>query len=153
MCTPPATSAPVRLDDSASPRYRVGAQVVLAENGRRLAEMPLAKTAEVRFGRVDYKLATAAYLGRKARIFYVVPANVPGLRAAQGLRADWRGLGRFAGGSAFAGQRQLVWNGTISEPWMVESIELTAHVDLQQVRWARDGHFAFEAYFEIEVLP
>jgi hypothetical protein len=148
----PALAAPIRLDDSASPRVQVPAQVVLAEDGRRLADAPFARSAQVRFGQVQYRLATAAYLGRSARIYFVTPQSMAGLMSPAGLRVEWRG-NRFASGSATAGQRTLVWSGVVAQPWMTESLELAAFVDLRHIRWPRDGQLSFDAYFEIEVHP
>ena len=68
------------LDDSASPRSRVDA---------RLEDSPLQQRSgpivHVRFGRIDYRLATAAYMGRRARIFYVLPPVINGLLSPAGL--------------------------------------------------------------------
>lgn len=145
--------AGVRLDDSASPRARVPAQVALTESGRLLADAPFADAAVIKFGRIDYRLATSAYVGRKARIYFVVPQFVAGLRSPSGLRVDWRGLGQLASGSGRAGERQLVWSGLVAGPWFEESLELTAWVDLKQLQLPYNTPFAFECFFEIETTP
>ncbi|MCJ0764772.1 hypothetical protein [Variovorax terrae] len=142
-----------RLDDSASPRSRVPAQVVMSNEGRPLADSLNPVTATVKFGRVDYKLATARYVGRQARIYYVVPAQINGLRSPAGLRVDWRGYGLFASGSARPGERQLVWTGTVREAWMSDGLDLSFQLDLRELQRPRDGQFGFESYFEIEVSP
>ena len=68
---PPAGAGVARLDDSASPRARVDTDFRRAQpvDGIRF-DLP--------FGRIDYRLATAPYVGRRARIFYVIPAVIPG---------------------------------------------------------------------------
>lgn len=142
-----------RLDDSASPRSRVPAQVVYSNEGRPLQDSLEPVTAIVKFGRIDYRLAMARYVGRQARIYYVVPAQVAGLRSPAGLRVDWRGLGLFAGGSARPGERRLVWSGQVRDAWMNESLDLNWEVDLRELQLPRNGQFGFEAYFEIEVFP
>lgn len=142
-----------RLDDSASPRSRVPAQVVMSNEGRSLADSLDPITATVNFGRVEYKLATARYVGQQARIYYVVPAHINGLRSPVGMRVDWRGYSLFASGSARPGERKLVWTGTVREAWMSEAIDLSALVDLRELQLSRDGQFGFESYFEIEVSP
>lgn len=142
-----------RLDDSASPRSRVPAQVVMSNEGRPLNDSLNPVTATVNFGRVDYKLATARYVGRQARIYYVVPPQISGLRSPAGLRVDWRGNGLFASGSARPGERQLVWSGTVRDAWMSDGLDLSFQVDLRELQLARDGQFGFESYFEIETLP
>ncbi len=153
LATAACLAAAERLDDSASPRSRVAARSVLTDEGRPLADSRQPKRLIVDFGRVDYRLATARYVGRQARIYYVVPAFVPGLRSPAGLRVDWRGHGQFAGGSARPGERQLVWSGVVAGPWMNESIDLSYQVELRELQLGRDGQFGFESYFEIEVQP
>lgn len=142
-----------RLDDSASPRSRVAAQVVMSDEGRPLADSLNPRTAIVKFGRVDYRLSTARFVGRQARIYYVVPSAMPGLRSPAGLRVAWRGSGLFSNGTARPGERQLVWVGQVREPWMSEGLDLTMQVDLREVTLPPDGNFGFESYFDIEVLP
>ena len=140
-----------RLDDSASPRAAVEAQIVLGDQGRPLADALNPRMAIVKFGRIDYKLATSRYVGHQVRIYLVVPPTVPGLRSPAGLRVAWRGDGRFAGGTARAGERRLVWAGSVDAAWMTEALELEWQVDLNQMEWQRGGRVALETYFEIEV--
>jgi hypothetical protein len=146
-------SAAERLDDSASPRSRVPARVVLSEEGRSLAESRNPTRATIHFGRVEYKLATARYVGKRARIYFVVPALIPGLRSPAGMRLEWRGTGLFADGAGRPGDRRLVWSGLVPGPWMAEALDLTCEVELRALQLQRDGQFGFESYFEIEVLP
>lgn len=142
-----------RLDDTASPRSRVPAQVVLSNEGRPLADSLNPTTATARFGRIDYKLATSRYIGKQARIYYVIPVQIVGLRSPSGLRAEWRGYGKFASGVARPGERQLVWTGTVHDAWLSESLDLSIQVDLRELQLPRNGQFGFESYFEIEVSP
>ncbi|WP_398500609.1 hypothetical protein [Variovorax sp.] len=88
LAQPIATRAQVeRLEDSASPRSRVQAQLDTGFDsttpGGQFAGSPF---AAVHFNGVEYRLATARYAGRRARIFYftMTPARYcAGLR--QGL--------------------------------------------------------------------
>jgi hypothetical protein len=84
---PPDAAAQARLDDSTSPRAQVQSLQILSERGRRLdAPSPDAapQYAIARFGEVEYRLATAPYIGRQARIYYVIPAaEQPQGRVAQ----------------------------------------------------------------------
>jgi hypothetical protein len=148
-----ACLAAERLDDSASPRTRVQAPVVLGDDGRPLKDSRNPTRAIVQFGRVDYKLSTARYVGRQARIYYVVPAFIPGLRSPSGLRVTWRGNGLFAAGDAGPGERRLVWNGVVPGAWMAEALDLTFQVDLRELQLRANQPFGFESYFEIEVSP
>ncbi len=141
-----------RLDDSASPRSRVQAQLDPDPAGA-LGQPATAPYATVRFNGVEYRLATARYAGRRARIFYVVPAFIPGLRSPAGMRVEWRSSGLFASGSAMPGERRLVWSGTVPGPWMAERFDLRVQFDLRELRPMSGMSFDFECYFEIEVLP
>ncbi len=142
-----------RLDDSTSPRSRVEAPLVLSNTGGLLADSPDATQAILKFGRVDYRLATAAYVGKQARIYHVIPATIAGLMASSAARLEWRGNGLFSDGFAHPGDRVLVWSGKVADVWMNEALDLTLFVDLDAVRLSRGESFGFESWFEIEVLP
>ncbi len=142
-----------RLDDSASPRSRVQSQTVMSDEGRPLADSLNPTRANVNFGRISYKLATAPYVGKQARIYFAIPGLIQGLRSPAGLRVQWRGSQQFASGTARPGERQLVWTGRVTTPWITEDIELSYEVDLRELALPRDGSFGFESYFEIEVFP
>ena len=146
----PAFGATERLDDLTSPRSQVKAPQVTDEGGRPLADNADARFAIIKFGRVDYRLATSRFVGQQARIYYVVPASIPGLLTPSGLQVQWRGNGLFADGVARSGERRLVWAGTVREPWMNEGLDLTLQLELRTVRLPSDGRFGFESYFEIE---
>ena len=151
-----AAAQAVRLDDSTSPRTQVQSVQVLSEHGRRLdAPAPdvAPQYAIVRFGNVDYRLATAPYVGRQARIYYVVPATIPGLRTPTGVKVEWRTRGLFTAGAARGGERRLVWSGVVREAFMTESLELTMQFRLADVIARAGASLSFESYFEIEVTP
>lgn len=147
-----ASAQPQRLDDSASPSGRVPAVVALDETGRPLDASPHAERAQLRFGRIEYRLATAAYVGKQVRISYVVPAMVPGLRSPQALRVEWRGQPPLASGSGRPGDRVPVWTGRVSEPWTQVALDLTAWVELRELTLRGSEPFGFECYFDIEVI-
>lgn len=135
-----------RLDDSASPRAQVRGDFSSAQGmDGNLLVLP--------FGRVEYRLATSPYVGRRARIFYVIPPAIAGLRSPVGLRVDWRGSGAFASGSGRPGDRVQVWNGVVQTPWMNETFDLTLRVDPRELRMPSGSALSFESTFEIETLP
>jgi hypothetical protein len=148
-----AHSATARLDDSASPRNRVPAQVALDQQGRPLSESFAPTTLRARFGTVEYRLATAPYVGQHARIYFVVPPQIHGLLSPAAMRVEWRGVGAFSGGTARPGERVLVWSGIVRTPWMNEAIDLSMSVDLHQVRLPDGADLGMESYFEIETQP
>lgn len=148
LCGPaaPALAAIERLDDSASPRPQVNGDLNVARSvdGRSLA---------IPFGRVEYRLATARFLGRQARIHYVIPPLFPGLQSPAGVRLDWRGGGRFASGAGRPGDRVLVWSGIVREPWIDEALELTLTLAPDAVRLQPGMRLQLETYFDIETSP
>lgn len=140
-----AAAQGVRLDESASPRARVQVDLSRAQ--------PLdASTLRLPMGRVDYRLATTAYAGQRARIFYVVAPHVPGLGSPAGLALSWRGT-RFAPGTARPGERVLVWSGRVPGPWLDETLERELTLDVRHWRLPGGQPIRFETYFEIETLP
>lgn len=146
------TAQAQRLDDSASPRQMIQAPTVLSERGLNLAQDESARFAVLSFGRIEYRLATAAYKGRRARIDLVIPATVRGLLAPDGLHLRWRGGRLFADGEGRGGERVPVWTGVIAGAWMIDTLELTGRLELRKLD-LRDTSFGFESYFQIEVLP
>lgn len=152
-----AAAQGTRLDDSLSPRPQIVAPRVLSEHGRPLDDMapgtPVPQYGISRFGPIEYRLATGPYVGKRARIYFVVPALVQGLRSPSGLRMSWHGSGRFADGSARGGERRLVWTGVVREPVMRETLDLTMEVRLADLMLRPQGALSVESYFEIEVMP
>jgi hypothetical protein len=145
-----------RLDDSASPRGQVTSLPMLSEQGQPLDKYmagPAPTVGIVKFGRVEYKLATARFVGKPARIYYVVPAVIVGLRSPTGLRVEWRGNGNFADGIARPGQRVLVWSGLVRETYMSVGLDLTMRIELRELQLRSGAGLAFESFFEIEVSP
>jgi hypothetical protein len=147
----PAMALVERLDDSTSPSAQVRAQG--DDHAPVTAPGTPSPIVRIAFGRVQYRLATARYLGRQARIYYVLPMAVPGLRSPAGLQVSWRTNGLFSSGSGRPGDRVPVWSGTVRDAWMTEALDLSWQVDAREVRLSRGMPLGFEAYFEIETLP
>jgi hypothetical protein len=151
----PAYAMTLRLDDSASPRGRVTSSPMMSEQGLPLDQNALAPATTVgvvKFSRIEYKLATAKFVGKQARIYYVIPPFISGLRKPSGLRVDWRGGNVFANGSAQPGERFLVWTGVVSNAYMIDGLDLTMRIDLRELQTRKGVGLAFESYFEIEVF-
>ena len=141
-----------RLDDSSSPRSQVRASL---DGGGTITSpnAPVSPIVRVSFGTIQYRLNTSRYVGRRARIFYVLPAGVPGLRSPGALQVTWRTDGLFTSGTGHPGDRVQVWNGVVRDAWINESLDLGWQVDMRQLRLTRGAPLGFEAYFEIEILP
>ncbi|MET3498116.1 hypothetical protein ABIC90_005189 [Variovorax boronicumulans] len=141
-----------RLDDSTSPSAQVHATL---DDGAALTapRAPFSSVLQVPFGRVHYRLSTSRYIGRHARIYYVLPMAIPGLRSPAGLQVSWRTNGLFAAGTGRPGDRIPVWTGVVRDAWTNESLDLTWQLDVRELRLTRGMPLGFEAYFEIETLP
>jgi len=135
-----------RLDDSTSPRAQVGADF-------RQAQMLDPNTISLPFGHIEYRLATAPYVGKQARIYYVIPLAIAGLRSPAGMQVQWRSSGLFQGGMGRPGDRVLVWSGVVRAPWITESFDLQLRIDRRELQIGQGGSLRFESYFEIETQP
>jgi len=145
-----------RLDDSASPRSQVMAPPMVSEQGYPLDQFrpgPQPLTGVVKFGRVDYKLATGKFVGKMARIYYVIPAVISGLRSPAGLQVEWRSSGLFANGIARPGERKLVWSGVVRDAFISEGLDLTMKIELRELQSRAGQGLAFESFFDIELIP
>lgn len=134
-----------RLDDSLSPRSSV-APMLATTNGS-VFDGAAPTEGSMQFGWVEYRLNTAKFIGKAARIYYVVPAAIINLRSPRGLRVDWRGRNVFSSGSARPGERVLVWSGVVKSVRMEDALDLKMVVLLSEMQSA----IRFESYFEIEV--
>lgn len=139
--------APIRLDDSASPKSRiVSAPRWLGEHesaGNR--EWLHALVAEA--ANVEVRLDTKAFVGARGRIYLAVPELVPGLLSRDGLRVTWVSGGGFASGSALPGERTLVYDGPIASAVTAGRFDFRFDLDARHL----GRGLRVEPYFEIEV--
>lgn len=142
-----------RLDSSASPRQQVAAVQVLDERGQPFGLNPFAQQAHAHFGRVEFRLSTVAFIGRRARIDLVLAPQVPGLRNLSGLTYHWRGLDGTLSGQVVPGQRHALWSGVIDQAFTSLSVELGMRLDVSAMGDWPGGNFGVEPAFELELLP
>ena len=158
LAATPAASAVERLDDSASRQYAVLPQrtVLTSANASGVAfgdGASQATGATLSFGRINYRLATARYVGKRARIYLAIPLATNVVTTPAALKLEWRGTRAFASGSGHPGDRVLVWQGVVASAWLDEDVELTLHVDLRHLQNSARATAGFESYFEIEASP
>ena len=154
LCLPSLSLAQVsRLDDSASPRYQVESLRVTSESGEPLDQALHPQLALLDFGLVEYKLATSEFVGKRVHLYYVIPSAIKGLLNPKALTVSWQGRDFIQSGSAHAGERKLVWSGTVTEPWLEAALYLSMQVRLGELRLRANEIFGFESYFELETLP
>lgn len=144
-----AGAAPVRLDDSASPRARVDAQPRWLHTGEGLVNPELINAMVAEVPNLEVRLNTARFIGKHARVYLVFPEFVPGIRSRAGIRAEWRTRGALLPGSASPGDRALVYDGPITKPFLGDFLDLTLFLDARYL----DRNARFEPLFELEAAP
>lgn len=144
----PAHAQTFRLDDSASPQRRVAPKAVLDETGRPFVQAVEPQRAVLRFGRVHYRLDTREHLGQPVRLYFLrAPQALPQL----GVLLQWRTPDGRQRGTLQAGERALVWAGTITQPATDMLLELDLDIDL--ARWqagAGPPALRWDTHFELE---
>lgn len=140
-------AAPVRLDDTASPRSRVDAQPRWLHTGEGLANPEMVNAMIAQVANLEVRLNTARFVGKRARVFLVFPEFVPGIRSRSGIRAEWRTRGVLLPGSALPGARALVYDGPITKPFLSDFLDLSLFIDARYL----DSGARFEPVFELEL--
>jgi len=151
-----ALAAIERLDDSGSRQYAVSPQRTVLTPANGLGDSfstAQATGATLSFGRINYRLATAKYVGKRARIYLVIPQATNVVSTPAALKLEWRGTRAFASGAGHPGDRVLVWQGVVAGFWLDEDVELTMHIDLRHLHSSARATAGIESYFEIEVTP
>ena len=141
--------APIRLDDSQSPRQRIETQARWSNVGDSDFSEDEFNEQVAEIVGFESRLRTAPYVGRNASIYLALPRISKGLRLATAMRLEWTSRGRFASGSVRPGDRALVFRGKIDAPTFVETIDLRILID---GRYLEHG-LEFEPIFEIELDP
>jgi hypothetical protein len=144
----PALAA-TRLDDSASPRARIDITPRWQyEDGELAGKHSLyAMLAEAK--NVEIRLNTSAYVGKRGRIYLVIPEFISGLRSPDAMRVEWRARGVFQSGTVLPGARALLYDGPISKPLTGDTLDFTIQFDSRFMA----GGLRFDPVFEIDVLP
>jgi hypothetical protein len=145
---PMASAQTFKLDDSTSPKARVGPKSAVDETGRPLNKSLEPDHAILRFGEVVYRLDTSPHIGHTARIYFV---RSPEIGPPTGTRMNWSTSDGALKGSLLSGERALVWSGRVSEAWMNIALQLELDFDLH--RWlanAKASGADQTTYFELE---
>ncbi len=143
----PISVAAKRLDDSASPRRRVVAEIEWLGTDRISEPTDNELHGMVAYVRgLEVILDTSDFLGKKARIFLGLPSHIRGLRGASGFRMEWQTNGLFSTGSVAPGNRQLIFEGTITAEQLTDIFDFTIRIDTREVTQALN----FDPIYEIE---
>jgi hypothetical protein len=138
-----------RLDDSLSPRRQVELNLVWQHQGNpdALNEAEFnSLTAQAR--NLDTRLDTSAYVGSEARIFLELPILVRGLGNPSSLALSWTTGGLFNAGRVTPGNRQLIYEGPITQPVMRDTITFTFELDARHLHQP----LRLEPVYEIEII-
>jgi hypothetical protein len=138
-----------RLDDSASPKRRLDLQSRWLHNDERLSDPERLNAMVAAMGNVEVRLNTAAYVGKRGRIYLALPQFIAGLQSPSALRVEWRAHRLFQSGSALPGERALLYDGPITQPMMSEIFDFNVYIDARLVGSA----LRFDPAFDIDLVP
>ena len=101
-------------------------------------------TAEI--PRVEYRLDVSRFVGRNARVYFVLPMDA-GVTAPQGLLVKWIAQGPLRSGQGRPGERVAVYEGRITQALFDDRFDLQLLVDSRFFT----GRLRLNPYFEIEL--
>jgi hypothetical protein len=86
------------------------------------------------------------YVGKRVRIFMVLPIANEGMSNGQGLMVEWRAQGVYLSGQGRPGERALFFQGVVAGNVLRDNITYTFHIDGRYT----SGPVRFEPVYEIE---
>lgn len=144
-----AGAASIRLDDSASPKARFDLQPAWQYEGEEIQGADRLNAMIARAEGVEVRLNTAALVGKRGRIFIVLPPSVPGLSSPDALHMQWTARGRFLSGSVLPGGRTLLYDGPIESSLTRDVLDFTIVLDARHMV----GGLRLETSFEFDAAP
>jgi hypothetical protein len=137
------------LSDELSPRQQVDIDLVWKNrtNLETLDEKAY-NTVIARAHNLDTRLDTSAYLGSRARIYLELPIQVRGLANPGSLELSWTTNGLFSPGRVTPGNRQLIFEGTITDKVMRDIFDFTFEVDARFLTQT----LRLEPVYDIEIV-
>ena len=97
---------------------------------------------------VNTRLDTSDFVDTQARIFLGLPVQVRGLNNPQRLSVSWTTNGLFQNGEVTPGNRQLIFEGRITEPVMQDIFNFTFELDARFL----SEMLRLEPVYEIEII-
>jgi len=141
-----AAAASIRLDDSASPKARFDLQPGWQYEGEEIGDADRLNALVARASAVEVRLNTAAIVGKRGRIFIVLPQNIAGLDSPDALRMQWTARGPFKSGTVLPGGRTLLYDGLVDSPLTRDVLDFTIFFDARHT----PGGLRLETYFEFD---
>lgn len=87
-----------------------------------------------------------AYVGKRVRIYFLLPSSAQGMAGDRGLDVEWRTQGVYLPGRARPGERVLFFEGPVSDNLLRDLVAYTIRIDANH----QTGPVRFEAVYEIE---
>jgi hypothetical protein len=138
-----------RLDDSLSPRRQIDLELQWQYQGNPDSLSDAEFNAVIAQARnLDTRLDTSAYVGSEARIFLELPILVRGLGNPSSLLLSWTTGGLFNAGRVTPGNRTLIYEGSITQPVMRDTITFTFELDARYLHQP----LRLEPVYEIEII-
>lgn len=150
MCLSAALPASAeRLDDSLSTQQQFDLDLNWKQqrNTEDLNEREL-NALTARAHRVEIRLNTKPYIGKRGKIFISLPIDIRGTGDSTALRMSWTTNGVFSNGSITAGNRAKLFEGEISDTVMGDVFDITFDIDARQVY----NNLRFQPVFDIETF-
>jgi hypothetical protein len=142
-------SAAERLDDAPSPKRRLDAQPRWLYNEAYLGTPERVNAMVASLSNVEVRLNTSKQVGRRGRIYLVMPQFVPGLASPTGMRLEWKARGGFQSGSALPGEKALLYDGPVTQAITGDVLDFNVYLDARHLT----GGLRFDPVFEFEATP
>jgi hypothetical protein len=151
LCSLLSAAVPAeRLDDSLSPRQQINLQLDWKTGSIDPDKLDKKEIHRViaHASNVDTRLDTSKYLGMEVRIYLALPILVRGLSNPQSMNFSWTTNGLFLDGQLTPGNRQLIFEGIITSPVMIDNFHFTFELDARYLTQT----LRLEPVYEIETL-
>ncbi|NOR40959.1 MAG: hypothetical protein GQ537_07100 [Gammaproteobacteria bacterium] len=151
LCSLLSVTVPAeRLNDSLSPRQQINLQLDWKTSSIDPDKLDQHEIHRViaHTSNVDTRLDTSKYLGKEVRIYLALPILVRGLSNPQGMNFSWTTNGLFLDGQLTPGNRQLIFEGHVTSPVMIDNFHFTFELDARDLTQT----LRLEPVYEIETL-
>ena len=133
-----------KLDDSPSPKRRLDVEPRWLHNEGYIGSPDRLNALVASVPSVEVRLNTAAHVGKRGRIYLVMPQFVQGLGSPNAMRLEWRARGPFQSGSALPGEKALLYDGPVTAPITGDVLDFNVYIDARH----QQAPVRFEPTFE-----
>ena len=145
-----ATAHAVRLDDSLSPQQQVNIDLDWKTSSIDVDKLDNTEIHRLiaHANNMDTRLDTSDFIGKQVQIYLSLPILIRGLSNPQSLMFSWTTNGLFLDGQLTPGNRQLIFEGVVSTPVMIDNFNFTFELDARDLRQT----LRTEPIYELEVI-